>query len=253
MNLRTRVWLDGQALHDLDPAIIITDVTESAPKVERSTAASALGWGSQLMQSTRRSLSVTVHFLIRDYSPAHRFAVLQKVHLWARGKALAVSYRPGQQLNVVADELPVLSSSLKWTGGLSITFTAYAMPYWQDAVPLRFTCEKGELLIPGTAPAAPADVIVTSTGSGMATTLTVHAGRSMITLQNISLPAGDSVAFSHDEYGRLSITRSGVSLLAHRTAASADALLVLPGCVNDLACSADQPVKGEFVIRGVWA
>lgn len=253
MNLRTRVWLDDQGLHDLDPAIIITDVTESAPKVQKTTAAPALGEGSLLLRSVRRSLSVTVHFLIREYSPARRYAVLQKIQAWARGKKLCVSYRPGQQLHVTADALPVLPSSLKWTGTLSVTFTAYAMPYWQDAAPLRFTGEKGTLLVPGTAPGAPADVTVTNTGSGTATSLTVHTGGSMIALQNISLPAGGSVVFAHDENGLMSITCGGVSLLAHRTAASADDLLVRPGCINDLACTADQPVTGEFVIRGVWA
>lgn len=251
MITRHRVWLDGQGLGEVDPAIIVTDIIEAEPEMYFATAARAKGDGLTVTRRSRRSLSVTVRFLIREYDPLRRSAVLEKVHRWAMGKTLTLSHRPGQELTVVVDVLPALSSALKWTGELALTFTAYAQPYWHSAIPAVLAANSGSLYVEGTAPAAPTDVSITLTGA--ASTLTVRVADAAITLAGLSLPAGSVIAFTHDEQGLLHIACGDTPLLPFRTAASSDDLLAVPGKFNALSCTGDQPVKATFSIKGVWA
>ena len=74
MITRYRVWLDGQGLSEMDPSIIVTDVTESEPEMHLSAVARAQGDGMLVTRRSRRSLSVTVRFLIREYNPLRRSA-----------------------------------------------------------------------------------------------------------------------------------------------------------------------------------
>lgn len=254
MMTRYRVWLDGLGLHDLDPSLIITDVCESTPRMQVHTAARAQGDGLICTRRTRQSLSVTVRFLIREYDPARRQAVLQKLHAWVKGSCLTFSHRPGQELLVTLDAFPTVTSALKWTEELSITFTAYALPYWRSTEPTTLTTtSSAAMMVEGTAPLAPVDVTVTTGGTGTTSNLTVQAGGNSITLAGLSLVPGATVLFTHDEQGLLHITSGGASLLDRRTPASADDLLVTPGQSNPVACSANQPLTATFAVKGVWA
>ena len=55
--------LDGQSLAALDPAIMITDVTEYAPEVEIHTARTPRGL--RYTDAQRQSLTVSVTFVVR--------------------------------------------------------------------------------------------------------------------------------------------------------------------------------------------
>lgn len=254
MTTRCPVWLDGQGLHEIDPRIIITDVCENPPAMLLATAARAQGDGMRLLRRTRQSASVTVRFLIREYAAAQRKALLQKVSAWAQGTTLAIGDRPGQHLHVSADALPTVTSMLKWTEELSVTLTAYALPYWQSDAPAALTtAASGSLMVEGTAPYAQADATLLTGGLANTTVLTVQVDDTTITLEGLSLPPGSEVTFTHDEQGRLHIACGGASLLAFRTAASADDLLAVPGRSNTVSCHADQPVTAAFSIKGVWA
>ena len=254
MMTRYRVWLDGLGLHDLDPCLIITDVCESAPRMQLKTAARAQGDGLVRTRRTRQSLSVTVRFLIREYDPMRRQGVMQKLHAWAQGHCLTFSHRPGQELLVTLDAFPTVTSALKWTEELSITFTAYALPYWRSVEPATLTTNaSAAMMVEGTAPFAPADVTVTTGGSGTTTAITVQTGSHAITLQRLSLAPGATVVFSYDDQGVLHITSGGASLLSRRTADSADDLLMIPGQSNTVSCSGDQPLTATFAVKGVWA
>ena len=136
MITRYGVWIDGQGLQDIAPAIYITDIIEEAPDEPFETAPLSGYEGSRITSRARRSLMVTVHFAIREYDVMRRRGILQKVREWAQDGGLTTSEHQDQRLRVVCTGLPVISSAQKWTEQLAVQFTAFALPYWQDMYPV---------------------------------------------------------------------------------------------------------------------
>ena len=247
---RYKVWLDQQGLHDIDPAICILDLQEQPPSQLLSTAARAEGDGVFLARRVRQSLSVTVRFAIREPHPARRQAILQKVRTWAQGSVLSTGDRPQQRLKVQAESLPTLSSALKWTDALSLTFTAYEVPFWEDAQPTTSTVPT--FYLPGDAPAAPLDMRWSSAIS-TPHVVTITTPMSSITFRDLPLHAGQELTISH-ETGVLTATIDGADVLTHRTPESSDDLLLPCGQANTVTVTADgTDVSGSiFYARGRW-
>lgn len=248
---RYQVWLDQQGLQDIDPAIFITDIQEQPPSQLLSTAARAQGDGVFLARRNRQSLSVTVRFAIREPSPARRQAVLQKVRAWAQqGSFLSTSDRPLQRLKVQAENLPTLQSALKWTDALSITFTAYEAPFWEDSQPTTATASS--LYLPGDAPSAPMDMRWVC-NSAAPDVVTMATPLSSITFRGLPLKAGQELVISH-ESGILTATIDGADVLPCRTPESSDDLLLPCGQTSTVTLTADgQAATGcTFTARGRW-
>ncbi|MBQ8312612.1 MAG: hypothetical protein IJX84_05345 [Clostridia bacterium] len=246
---RYKVWLDQQGLQDLDPAIHIIDLQEQPPSQLLSTAARAQGDGVFLARRTRQSLSVTVRFAIREPRPARRQAILQKVRTWAQGSYLSTGDRPQQRLKVQAENLPTLSSALKWTDALSITFTAYEAPFWEDAQPTSAT---STLYLPGDAPPAPLDMRWVCSSNAPAE-VTIATPLSSITFRDLPLKAGQELVISH-ESGTLTATIDGADVLPHRTPESSDDLLLPCGQISTVTVTADSTTTSGciFSARGRW-
>lgn len=243
MMTRYSAWLDNIPMHDLDPSIYILDIKESAPSSSISTAQYRKPYGSIVLERRRDSLSVTISFEIHEYDPARRKDVMQKIHAWARnGGALSISDRPAQVLMVELDTPPVVESARKWTDSISITFTAYAFPYWMDAVPLVFDGD-GKYFIPGTANVAPVNAEIVDCSED----LSVTVGDTTIVLNG--LREGCTVKIGHDEDFHLVITEDDNSALAKRTAKSADDLIAVPGETVRFVTIGGSPT---FSVRGVW-
>lgn len=243
MQTRYGVWLDGQPMDGLDPSIYITDIQEQAPQMNIMTVARAKGDGLFVTRRARERLSVVVRFAIREYDTARRKGVMQQVIAWAKtGKYLAISDRPGQRLRVEVDAMPTITSALKWTQELSITFAAYALPCWQDEYPLTMPVS-GERTgyVSGDAFMSLVDATITPDGD----TVTVRAGNSSITLEGVS----GEVEISHGDDGILRITSGGASILAKRTPDSSDDLFAVPGQINHFAVEGGEAV---FRVRGWW-
>ena len=243
MVTRYGVWLDGLPMEELDPAIYITDVQEQAPQMNVVTAPRAMGDGLFVTHRARERLSVIVRFAIREYDTARRKDAMQKIISWARaGKYLAISDRPGQRLRVEVDAMPTITSALKWTQELTLTFVAYAMPFWQSEYPeIIATSDVASRFVPGDAVKASVDVVITPTGSAV----TVAVGSSRITLEGVA----DAIEISHGDDGVLRITSGGASILAKRTPESSDDLLAAPGEINRFSISGG---SATFRVRGVW-
>lgn len=241
---RYGVWLDGLPLHEIDPTIILTDIIEQPAAVDVVSYPRAQGSGTRVSKRTRQSLSVSVRFRIWEYNVTRRKAVMQKVIAWAKGgKRLAVNDRPAQRLRVEVDELPTIQSALHWQQEISLTFTAYAFPFWEnDYADSLTTSGAASMYVAGDADSAPVDVSITPSGSKV----TVKADQTTITLTGIS---GD-VEISHGDDGLLRIVSGGESILFHRTPESSDDLFVTPGRVNDFSIEGG---TATFRVRGVWA
>ena len=244
MMTRYSAWLDGLPLHEIDPTIYILDIQEEPAQMDVSTAAKAGGFGRFVVMRQRQTLSVTISFAIREYDVTRRKAIMQKVVTWAKGgKYLSINDRPGQRLRVEVDELPTIASALRWTQELSITFTAYAFPFWEnDYADSMTTSGAASMMVMGDADAAPVDVSITPSGSSV----TVKADKTTITLHDVS----GNIEISHGDDGILRITSSGESILSHRTPESSDDLTATPGRVNELFVEGG---TATFRVRGVWA
>ena len=115
-----------EALEDLDPSIIIIDISEDAPK-EAVTTEARPGGGMYLTGQLRQSITVTIAVEIHEANTIHRQLVLSKIMRWGSGgQYLHTSYRPEQRLYIDSIEAASVSA-LKWTDTLEIKLTAYAM------------------------------------------------------------------------------------------------------------------------------
>lgn len=228
---RYNVWLNGLGLQDIDPAIHITDVQEHAPEPLLTTAVRALGDGLHTLRRTRQSLSVAVRFAVREYQPARRSAILQRIRAWAlQGGSLSIGNRPGQRLMVDPAALPTSHSALRWTEELTLLFTARTTPYWEEAYPTQASAP-ATLVLPGDAPAAPMELRWCCTSSA-SVDLTITTPLTSMTFRELPALIGKELVISH-EAGVLTAFIGETDVLPFRTPESSDDLL-LPCGVSSL-------------------
>lgn len=255
MTTRYSCAINGMGLQDIDPTIYITDIQETVPRLNAETVANALYDGLHLTRMQRQSLAVSVTFCVREYDTARRKAIAEMACDWAHDGWLTISDRPGQRLWVVCDKLPVITSALKWTDKLTLGFTAYALPFWQEEFPVSatYTGTNGSVNI---APAGNRDCYleaeITATGRTVnALTLTVN-GRTF-SFSGLGLAKNQTLSIGYDDEEHLQFMRIGeASVLGKRTAASADDLLLHPRVPNVIAVTSDAGVKALFKARGLW-
>ncbi len=254
MITRCMCALNGQGLQDIDPTIIVTDIQESVPLSAFSTAANVRRDGTRLLRTRRQSLSVRITFEIHEYDPARRKAVAVRVCDWAREGFLTVGDRPGQRLYAVCDSLPVIPSALRWTDRLTVEFTAFALPYWQDVSPARaaFQGTAGKtVLIPGGT--APCFLEAEIEAEGPVNGLTVAVNGSMFRFTGLALQRGEKLEIGYEDKTQRQFMRiGGRSVLMCRAADSADDLTLLPRTRNEIAVTADGPVNARFFGRGLY-
>ena len=256
---------------DLSDKIIIRDIVEMPPDEELQTYHLAVGQGTIFTGRKRKSLSVKIVYVIREYDPEERARIRDKIAAWvANGGTLKTSSRRNRYLQVVSDDSPALDSSLKWTQDLTLTLTAYAEPYWQSTTRIDVSAdlhdENGVYYFNTVAkPVSNAGKVpVTFTlqndsADNDLTDLEVRCGETYIKLTGIAVKPGMPVILSYGNDGILQIIDLGASalggdasLLRYRTAESSDELLMQTGMENQLQIRADVPVSGSIVIRERW-
>lgn len=246
--------LDGQALSAIAPEILLLDVIELPQKEEKQTAARALHPGLRLAHRIRQSLTVELIVMVRSTNARRRAAVMRAVTDWAwRGGWLTLNTHPGERLRVVADEMPSTGSAAAWTDKITISLTAYERPYWEadDATEVSIT-DEGVLRFPGGAVDSVVEVTATNTGADALTMITFRSSGTSITLEGLSVPAGESIAISYTDDDIMTITAAGISALGNRTAESDDDLRAVPNEDNAVSVIADQSVSATFRARGRW-
>ena len=255
MSQRLQCFLDGVSLDSLDESIRLLDVREQ-PVLRLTTARRAEGGGSVLTDAARTALEVTISFGLYERSVLRRAALLEKVADWATGRTLTCTARPGRMLRVRCSGLPAMRSHLNWTEPLSLTLTAWAVPWWQDERPARIRQDSEETpevewYVPGTAPETPVSCRVTNLSDETLTELTLGCGETRAALDGLLLSAGDTVDLCVDADGMLSILDgSGGSVAKWRTADSDDLLLARCGARNTLRVEADTRVSALWQARG---
>lgn len=257
MRTRYDAAIDGYFLSWLDPAIYVLDIRESAPAIRRTTANAPTGDGQRVLCSQRQYLRVTVDFEIHTQDIRARQEICQRVQAWAQGRYLTVNTRERQRLRVLCETQPVVTSALKWTDPLSVTFAAYELPYWEDLQETRVHIPSGQWFtswhVPGTARATLCEVTVSNVGSSPVTAMTLAAGDSRLIFAGISLPTGGTFALSYSDELTLSARIGETSVLAARTTESDDDLLAPCGQdVTFIAQASGNTLEADFRFRGLY-
>lgn len=249
---RYHVWLNGLGLQDIDPAIFITDVQEHAPEPLLTTAPRAQGDGLHILRRSRQSLSVAVRFAVREYQPARRSAILQKIRAWAlQGGSLTTGDRPGQRLCVDPAELPSAHSTLRWTEELTLLFTARSLPYWEEASPTQ-AITPATLMLPGDAPSAPMELHWCCTATA-AVVLTITTPLSTMTFIDLPAVTGQELVITHAS-GVLTAFIGETDVLPCRTPESSDDLLLPCGVASAVTVTVDGAAAQGCTVsaRGRW-
>ena len=247
-------WMDGVALSSIGQ-ILIQQVYEDPPQMEIITGERPGRYGERMISTTRKSLRVSIEAAIQElHDLSVRARIQERMAAWAMGRELRLSSRPERRLLVSCTAMPALSAVRNYTQTLRIEFTAHAVPYWEDAVPmqtaLRGTRGSGTLVIPGTV-RTPVSLTVRPTDAAL-TSFTATVGGAFIALSGLSVPKGESLSFERSEWDDLAILLGGASQLSHRSAQSADDLLARPGRA-DVAFTANTACEVAFSTRGRWA
>lgn len=251
--------LNGLSPAAIDPAVLLIDVREHPPQMSRLTLPMAGREGLQLTRQQRASLSVTCELELHDPDPVRRKSLCQRVARWAApGGWLTLSDRPGQRLRVTCDAPPVLPSALHWTQPVSVTFTAWEAPWWEDARPTAATATApaatGSLLLrpPGD---LPAPLAASFTAQGAVSALSLACGGATVALSGLAMAAGETLTIDYDDRQLLRIViRSGAgaerSALRCRSADSPDDLWLTPRQDNKVSWQAAGPVTASVSARG---
>lgn len=250
---RYEATLNGINLTSIDPAIVVTDISYDRPDYDTDFVSVAKRHGSRVHRRMKDRASCTVTFAIRAYNTADRNRICQQVIAWARdGGELQTSDRDGQKLVCICDALPTVSSALRWTDPVSVTFSAYALPWWQETAVQNLTLSggsgNGNLYVPGTAPEAMVEVQITPT----ATLATIHldARDKRMSLTGLNISGGTTINISYDANMIQSIKAGNVSLLPYRS--GADDLIAVCGKLNYMGFIADANCVVLFKTRGLW-
>ena len=252
MTSRYSATLNNTTLASLDSSILVLDIREPKREIKDIVSQIAKRHGARWYERQYGMVSVTILFEIHKYSIADRREVCEKVKKWARnGGVLETNDRSGQYLQCVCTEFPAVSSAKNWTEPLSMTFTGYSIPFWQDKTAttktLTGTSGSDTLSVDGSVDGALVEAEITAGASVTSVALTVNG--KTLTLSNLSLENGQIVKIKYDTNGVQSIKVGSTSLLNKRT--GADDLLAKCGS-NTLAFESSAAVTVVFSIKGWW-
>lgn len=265
MILAHRVALNGVELDELDERINIKAVEEGAGKETISAASTAGGSGQRITGRHRDTMDVVVKFsmTILPEELEERTGVLEKVKAWAAGGGyLTLNYKPNRRAHVVCVQAPGAGDLYEWTTVYSITFRAYALPYWEEATENSkksgiAASGRVDLEIAGSEQTE-ADIELDNRSGMQINSATVNADGSVMGFTNLGLGGGEKLVIRHEIIDgqrllRILIEGSGArSVMDKRTEDSADDLYVRPGTRTfrfsaDRACQMTVKVRGRFV------
>lgn len=251
MVTRYRAWMGEEALEDIDPSIIIIDISEDAPQ-EVVTTEARPGGGMYLTGQLRQSITVTIAVEIHEANTIHRQLVLSKIMRWGSGgQYLHTSYRPEQRLYIDSIEAASVSA-LKWTDTLEIKLTAYQRPWWEEATVSKMEtveASKSGILTVFNRGEMPCPLEAVFVAIDPLTNVAISCGSEKIVLTNISVKTGEEIRIAHDDNGIQQITAAGTSAMGNRNGQSADEITLKPG-INKVSFSGDGLLSLTVTARG---
>lgn len=255
MRTRYSCRLNGVDISDVDESIILLDVVAQPPVSEIKTTALYGADGQRVGRRNINSMSVEIKFEIHEKDIERRAYVMERVAKWAYGGGeLTIRERPGRRLNVVCESFAALDA-LKWTSAMTIVFTAFEIPYWEDVNPETATVNgDGEATIyaPGFAAAARISATVKNTGESTITAVELTAGETKIKWDGLEIPAGGVLEVGYDDKAVFYAKVDSQSVLGKRTAESSDELRMEAGTRGTLRVATDGKAQTGFKARGYY-
>jgi hypothetical protein len=265
MQLRHRVALGGVQLDEIDPSIIIKGVEEAAGKDTVGAVSTATRDGQRVTGRRRDTLDVTVRFGInlRRDQLQRRSDVFELVNAWAApGGVLTVNYKKGRRLRVVCVQAPGAGDMWKRTNEYTITFRAYAVPYWEQATAISAQTGTGssgsaQLTVEGSAETV-AEVTLANKSGALIQTATITIGGKVMKFEALGLAGNESLVidYTNDAIQRIRIRNASGSfrsaMISRIPASSVDDFKVSPGVVScsftaQRACQMTVSARGRFV------
>lgn len=259
METRYNASVNDVWLSDLDDRIVVTDIREEKAESRVSAAEKPASAGTFFEQANRKSLSVTIAFVLWERGVDQRRSLLDLVNKWAGNDMVRVqtNNRPGQYLYARMIHPPVIASAMKWLEEIELTFTAHEVPFWRLEDPVNVTTSGAEIneTIPGNGEAF-ADVTLTNNGDTPLTAVRFRAGDTMIYFADLNLAIGETLDVYHDKRGILRAIANGQSVLELRSPESDDELVVRcgePALFSVEFKNSEKPVaEAVFTVQGVY-
>ena len=259
MILSKRVALGGVQLDEIHERIVVRRIDAGVPHENLQAVNRMGGAGQRLTGQHWESKDVTVGFAIDLPKEAFelRRQIWDRVISWALGKGwLTCNEAPGKRMYVDKVVLPGIGDLWEWTNEYTLTFRAYAVPFWQDetaaqVVSNNITSGRLWMDVPGHFRTV-ADVQLKNISGMTIPNLSVNAGGNAITLNGVNLTASETLTFSHGTDGYLRITAGSRNVYGYRTAGSADDLYLDPGS-RAIDVSATRAVKATVAAFGRYA
>lgn len=256
MTSRFDVWLDGISLTSFHPGVYITDIKQTPVNFADTRVSVGKKDGSILQRRALEQLDYTVTFMLREYNPMARQNALDAIIAWAMtGGRLTDNAHQDKFLDVICTAPPRIESALRWTDDLTITFTAYGMPYWQDTDPpsMTYTGSGGGGAVFGKGNAADCVVYGTVKATGGALTdLEVRAGSSVMTFSGMTVTQNGTVTFGYDDHYIYCVKWGTASQTRRRSGESSDELRVPMQTESQIAITANTTVQATFYVRGLY-
>lgn len=263
MFLRFEATMNGKKISRIAEELILIDIVEDAAEMDVQTSTLAGRDGLYVASRRRKSLSVSLTYVIRTQDIKERRKIMQKVAEWAgNGGKLEINPRPGKYLMVQVDAPPALGSHLKWTEELTLTLTAYDVPYWladsshalETAVQDDGThADNAVIAVGGDVGNADASLTLVAP-TGTLTALKITCGDTEIEfagMPDIS-PVYVSIGLDNGVFFARSLA-DNKSLLSYRTAESSDALHAECGKDNvPFQVTADTALTGTVTFAERW-
>lgn len=250
MITRYEAWKGGIPLSSIAPEIIITDIEENQPRLNIDSRSFPIGNGSRVLDVSRETLSVTLRFVVRAYDPADRQAIVSEIVKWAKtGNALEVSSRDGLYLECMLTNAPFVKNALKWTDPVTMTFTAYEVPFWQEKMPTKTVLSgiSGSVaIVPRGTEKTVLEFSVKNTESSTLDTFQVNGLNEQIRFENLGLSSGATINVSI-ENGLLMLP------VGKRTPESNDFIFLNPNTANNISFSSDKSAQVTFSARGRYS
>jgi len=278
---RYQVSIGGKWLHTylnsdkrFKGRVWVEDIQYAEPSIKRTIETAGDADGGIITRTYREKASVTILFNVLTWDPTARYDAIESIRtLAASGGTILTSNRPNRALfNAVCETYPEITSSKARTDALTMTFSAYAFPYWQDkAEPtpkaLTGTNTSMNVTVPGNAPRAKCKVEIianekfATSGNNIAgSTVDVTVGSTTLYIvypfeKNnyclIDTDANDNlrVRIYNNNTSSKKLLASGISLVLPK---SSDKLVAVPGKSNTFKIRANKKVTAKLYARGAW-
>ena len=266
--------LNGVSIHTLAEEIILRDIVENPADMDIQTAKRSMHPGTRETSSVRRKLEIDLVFVIYTQDSRRRAEISGLVAAWANdGGWLTVNTRPGMRLHVRPTKMPAQGSALRWQEDITLTLTAYAIPFWQEAgdgqtVELdtvwadNVGMYKGSVAISpkGNAGKVPVTCFAYNMDDKPLTHLKLMVNDTMMEFKGMNIAGGGifggwfSLDYTDEDILQIKNVRDedDPSLMRFRTAESSDDLIARCNVKNQIHVYADSMLNITFFARGRW-